>query len=298
MKKIWFLTVLILSVLLASCGKAKLDVDGCYIDMDEASKSALSKKKDILILATMENGDTGTVDFLNQVVRNASFKEDFLKNYIVIRMDFSEGINNYTGLLNLSMTPSVILLSKEQYYLGGFSCNEELCNYSAFKEAFDNIISEASSTKDLIAATKKGSALDKVRAIDNLYESTPEAYRPFLAPLLAGSLKLDKNNETGLRGKLIYAYVDAAALKAMSSGDIGETVRLYLTLENESLVEPEKRQQALYTAAYICAMTQTRPVPTILEYLQKAIDVYPEGPSVPGIKAVMEILTEPEPEQN
>lgn len=294
MKKIWLLAILILSVFVVSCGNPKLDADGCYIDMDEASRFALSKKKDILILATMEDGDTGTVDFLNQVVRDASFKDDFLKNYIVIRMDFSEGFNNYTGLLNLSMTPSVILLSKEQYYLGGFSCYEELCNYSAFKDSFDNLISEAEPVKVLIDATKKGSALEKVRAIDTLYDCTPEVYRTFLAPLLATSLKLDKNNETGLRGKLLYAYVDAAALKAMSNGDIGETVRLYLTLENETLVEPELRQQAIYTAAYICAMTQTRPVPTILEYLQKAIDAYPEGSSVPGIRAVMEVLTEPE----
>ncbi len=253
---------LVMTLLVTGCHKAQLDADSCYIDFDQASKAAASKKKDILILVTIENADPFNEWFVKNIIHApaSAFASDFLKNYIVFRMDLSQGINNYSGLLNISMTPSVFLLSKEGFYLTHFIVTEESDDYDAFKKHINQLETSpsVSQTKELIDACKKGSTTEKLTAINNLYDSTPAEYRAFLSPLLQKALKYDKANKTGLRGKMIYAYVDAAAVKAMSRGDIQETIRLYRSLEKETLVDEDLRQQALYTADYLQRLTDAR----------------------------------------
>ena len=286
------LLLIIISLLFTACHKAQMTNDGCYVNMEEAAKVAASKKKDLIVLATVENGDALSSNFLNMVVRTSDFASDFLKQYIVVHLDLSEGINNYASLLNVSVTPSVYLLSKEGYYLDSFVFTEEFHTYGDFKKYFDGLQTTLVNKKALISAAQKGKPLDKLNSINVLYDATPVENRVSLLPLLAAAQKLDKANVSGLRGKMIYAYVDAAAIKAMSEGNIEETVRLYFTLEKESLVDAELRQQAIYTAAYICAMTQTKTTSEIIEYLQKAISVNPDGKEVPGIQRVIDALRE------
>ena len=109
--------------------------------------------------------------------------------------------------------------------------------------------------------------------------------------LLESVKKLDPSNKSGLVGKYIYAAADAKAEKSMLSGDSKGAVQAYLDIENEESIPAETRQQALYTAAYMSAMSGLEENSVVIGYLERAIKLAPESSDVPGIRRVIQALS-------
>ena len=83
---------------------------------------------------------------------------------------------------------------------------------SSLENKLNSCTSELDRFNKLVAQTKKGSALEKVEAIDGIFMATDQTYRTFLLPLVQTAIKLDKTNETGLVGKFILAQAQAQAM--------------------------------------------------------------------------------------
>ncbi len=192
--------------------------------------------------------------------------------------------------MNASATPTVFVLSKEVYLITSIYDNAKVKTYDSFKKQLKEISPVIDEMHKMIAKTKKGSAEDKMKAIDALYQATaPEAHL-FLADLLASAKKIDPSNKSGLLGECLYSAADAKAVAAINSDNIKAAVEAYLSIENEDSINPADRQQALYTAAYWCSKAGLEDNSVVISYLEKAIAVAPESEKVPAIKRVIESL--------
>ena len=193
-------------------------------------------------------------------------------------------------MLNVSQTPSVYVLSKESYVLASFVYEEENASPADFRQLLKEHTVSYDAMQALIKGTKKGKPLDRVLAIDALYEATAPEYRVFLADPIDSVIKLDKKNESGILGKYIYAAADAKAVNAINQGNVNDAVQSYINAAENPLLEPELKQQSYYIAAYLCSMTGSADASVITDYLQKAIDAAPESEEVASIQKIMEMI--------
>ena len=144
-----------------------------------------------------------------------------------------------------------------------------------------------SQMKEFIAAIQKGSKQEKLAAIDNLYENTEIIYRVFLADLIDKYVEMDKDNESGLLSKYLFAQADANASNLYMSGDLLGATKSYVDICSNPNLEADYKQQAYYMAAYIMSISDYA---TILDYLNLSIKANPESESVDSINQVIEYL--------
>lgn len=321
MKKITLiLFTLIAASLFISCGKkSDIDANGCYKDMELAIKAAEKNNQDLMVIVTMEKTDDGSENFLNNIVRSPAFKSDIASKYAVALMDFSQATyeatvekedateaekkiaaanadilsrnTKYATMLNVKETPVVYILSKEMYMIFGLYYDEENRTLDGFKALLAEKSSIVDSMHKMIYQTKIGNSDEKVAAIDALYEATNPDYRYLMLDLLESVRKLDPSNKSGLLGKYIFAAADAKSEKCMLNGDAKGAVQAYLDIENEETIPAERRQQALYTAAYMSAMSGLEDNAVVIGYLERAIKLAPESGDVPGIRRVIQALS-------
>lgn len=318
MKRLFTITIALLSLIFISCGKARVDTSGCYLDVEDAKKMAEKKNQDILVFITMNGEDSSSQSMTDNVIRNPKFKDEISSKYITVRIDFSDNTykiseasedasdtakknaeknaetiehnKQFARLLNASVTPAVFVLSKEVYLITSIYDGAKVKTYDAFKNQLKEISPAIEEMHKMIANTKKGGAEDKMKAIDALYQATAPDARHFLADLLASAKKIDPSNKSGLLGECLYSAADAKAVAAMNSGDIRAAVNAYLSVENETSIDPVERQQAIYTAAYLCTRAGLEENPVIISYLEKAIAAAPDSDEVPTLKRIIESL--------
>ncbi len=320
LKTILAVTLTAFALLFISCGESKLDANGCYIDYDDAVAAANKKNQDIMIIVTLEGEDEEmSSDFLNKVVRDENFKKEVASSYSVVCMDFSQKSyeatvaaedadeaakktaeknaslmqknTNIAKMLNISGTPVIFLLSKEQYFINGFYYDDE--NRSL--EGFKNILAEkASSIEDMhkmIYQTKIGTAEEKIASIDALYNATNPDYLIFLIDLMESVIKLDPEDKSGLLSKYLYEVNVAKSNKALIEGDVKAAIQYYVDISEDERISSDIRQYALYTAAYMLSMSELEPNTVVIDYLERSIQIAPDSEQVPSIRRVIEALS-------
>ena len=320
MKKLTIaLFTILASLLIISCGKAKVDENGCYIDIDDAAAAANKKNQDIMVVITIEGDDAQSTDFLDKVVRDANFKKEIASKYAVVCMDFSQKSyektvvaddasdaerktaeanadlmqknTRYVTMLSAKETPVIFILSKELYFINGLYYDEENRSLEGFMNALAAKSTLIDEMHKMIYQTKIGTAEEKIAAIDALFEATDPDYRIFLYDLLESVRKLDPTNKSGLTGKYIY---EAAAIHSdllMMEGKFREAIQAFVDVSEEELVPAEDRQQALYTAAYRSSMVELDDVSVIIGYLEKSIEIAPDSEQVPALKRIIAALS-------
>ena len=306
------------ALLFISCGKSKVDANGCYYDMDDAFEAANKKNQDVMLIINMDGDDEDSTDFMDKIVRDANFKKEIAENYAVVNMDFSQKVfeaatpaedasdkdkkaaeanasyleknTKMVTMLQVSDIPVVYLLSKEKYFIKGFFYDDENRTLEGFKAAIEEKSSIIDSMHKMIYQTKIGTAEEKVNAINELFEATSPTYRIFLYDLVDSVKKLDPTNTSGFAGKYIY---EAAAIKsdmAYMENDIRGAVQAYIDIVDEPLIPAESRQIAMYTAAYMASKTELDPIPVVIGYLEKSIEIAPDTDQVPAIRRVIAAL--------
>ena len=68
----------------------------------------------------------------------------------------------------------------------------------------------------------------------------------FCLGIIYSRAQLDKNNETGLLGKYVYAVADAKAVQCVNQGNAKDSVTLYVQAAENPAVEPALKQQSYY----------------------------------------------------
>ncbi|MCR5188793.1 MAG: hypothetical protein K6C97_07635 [Treponema sp.] len=318
-KKILAAFVLLFTAsLFISCGKAKTDEFGCFQTLDQALKNAQKKDQEVLVIVTMQGDDELSQAFVSEILSSEEFKQEILPAYSVLLMDFSQASYQKTvvnetdskadqkaaeeyakivqdnsktaSLLNVSKTPSLYLLTKENYFITEVAYTDEVRSFADLKKNLDDQAPLVSQIKELIAATKKGSNQEKMAAIDKLYENTEIIYRTFLSDLINKYVEMDKDNESGLLSKYLFAQADSKASNLYMSGDTLAAAKAYVEACSNPNLEADYKQQAYYMAAYIMSMSGSTDYATILDYLNLSIQANPESESVESINQVVDYL--------
>lgn len=311
MKKLFLLfTIILIASLFVSCGKKALtDECGCFVDYEDALADAGKKNRPLLIVFSSEGDDDNSSILVNQVLKDSSNK--LLSNYSLLHADFSQNAhkktlapdgaspqeqqmaNTYTSimqqnyslaiLLGVSQTPAAFLCTKEGYVVAAIH-NDDFLDKSEFMDKLESFNGELDRFNKLVAQTNKGSALERVEAIDGLFIATPQAYRSFLLPLVNKAIELDKNNKTGLVGKFILAQAESQAMTLYSQGDIEEAVKQYLKAADNEFLKAEQKQECFYTAAYLVTASGSTDYDGIIEYMKTAYDLAPHSDKAQAIK--------------
>lgn len=319
-KLISFLSALLIGLCLISCGKkTAADADGFYNDIDDAVVVAQKNNQDILVILTMEGDDQYSSSFMN-IARSQHFKDEITSNYTVVHMDFSEKSymatvapetaskayqeaaeekalqmqknTQFANLLNAQVSPSFYLLTKDEYFIGELEYTDEISSFDGFKELLESKKERADELHKLVEQIKVGSTMDKIAAIDSMYESTNIQYRTFLADLIEKVISLDSKNESGLLSKYLLADAESEAISLFAEGNVVKAAQVYIRLSDNSKLLPEHKQRACYMAAYILGYGGSTDYPLILSYLKKAIEAYPNGENVEMIQNLYDYIAQ------
>ena len=304
---------LCLAVLLISCGKKPLtDNYACFIDYDQAITHADKKNQPMLVFFTSQGDNDESTLLVSEILKNPSFPSKINSKYTVLHADFSQDFfkktvapadasqteqemaniyttimqNNYqlAVLFNISQMPGIFLCTKDGYVVCRLDNEQDFYSFSDFEEALAQNKEKLNRFNSLVAATRKGSAMKKVEAIDALFVATEPEYRSFLLPLVNYALEIDQNNESGLCGKFILAQAGAEAISAYSQGDVETAVQKYLIAANNKFVRAEEKQECFYTAAYLVANSDSDDYEGIISYLKTAYDLAPESSKAKAIQ--------------
>lgn len=315
MKNIKYLLLSLFCFILVSCGKAVTDKNGCFTDIDEAAKNAQKKNQDILVVLTTGEDDDSSKAFCDGVLAAEDFKQKVASKYSVVNMNFSESSYQKTvvkpeddkktqeaaaqyadimfknakvaSMLNVKNPPAAYIMTKEQYLITEVIFENDVATVDDFVLALQKYDDSCAKFNEKVKATQKGSVAEKVAAIDDLFESTPEDSKVFLSELISQVPEIDKKNETGLVSKYLLASANSKATSLYISGNINEAIMCFVHICDNSFLEPAHKQQSYYMAAYLLAMSGSEDYNIMIDYLKKSIDADPESENVAGIEMFM-----------
>ena len=294
----------IFTVLLAfsSCSK-KTDEFGWYYNFEDAQKVAQSKNKGILLFVNSIYDSPESYNAVKLITESKEFVSK-LSDFVCVHFDFSDPnifqANIPTDLTDdeqkafekkrakyekqfftadkyvIKNTPTLLMLTKEGYFVSSI-------NFDYLSNSVDGYVSKIILEKDSlqelnqkVALTSKGSNLDKVKAIDQLFQSQDELYRPLLIDLYKKIPSLDKENSSGLVPKYIREIANAEAFESLIKFDFESAVNTYIKAADDKRNTPEDKQY-LYTLAVNVESNSFNPnIEKIISLLNQAIEFAPE----------------------
>lgn len=320
MKKNCFLFAIILSILFLSCSENSFEFDehGCYLSLEAAKTQALKSKKEIVLLITTEDEDTYSSEFVNTVVKDENFKNEMKDRCIFVHFDFSEKSfqkaalkedmsekeiadtekfsnvlqknYNIASIIEVEYTPALYIFSKEGYLISEMDYEEPFADSSEFADFVDVYLEVADDFEESFLVTETGTDLERVYAIDELYNAAPVKSRYFMIDLARNVIELDKNNETGLVSKYMLSVAEYDALNCWTQGDVQGALQAYLNIAKSDFLSDSEKQQAYYTAAYLLATSGSADYDLIISYLENAIKILPDGENSDMIEQALDYI--------
>ena len=142
-----------------------------------------------------------------------------------------------------------------------------------------------------ISRVQMSSGVEKVRAIDSLYEATPEAGRKPLAALVREVPQLDPEDGSGLVGKYEFIRTYDEALEAIAEGRREGVVESFVSIAEGGHLDGPRRQEAYYNAAYLMALFGESDYDRMYELLEKAQESDPESVRMADISNLMVMVS-------
>ncbi len=279
-----------------------------YDDLTQAKAAAEKQNKNIFLFFSGEDWDEKTSGFKTSVLSTSEFMSSVGKKYVLANLDLSQA--QYASTIGEENTsekskalqkkrdiiqqygvvqiPVIYLLSKEGYVLSIIHYNESMTSVSALQDVLsvsDDNIQEVSACID---AVNSSSGTDKVRAIDSLYEATISTGRYVLAPLVSQVASLDINNETGLVGKYEFITTYNNAVDKFSLDETAGIAESFAEIAETGHLDPIRKQEAYYNAAFIMAVIGDSDYDTMYGYLQKALAQDTQSEHAEDISLMME----------
>ena len=303
-------------LLLASC-KTKA---GWQTDFDAALGDAGATGRSVLVLFSGEDWDGKTPVFRSEVLDTDEFKESVKERYVLLNIDLSEAeqakavvaedadekaraeaeslradIEAKNGLLRrygISSYPTLCLLSKEGYVLTVIQYNEGLNSPAVLDEILAEQAGSIQAVSAAIARVQSSSGAEKVRAIDALYEATPESGRKPLADLVREVPSLDPADASGLVGKYEFIRTYDEAIGNMSAGRKEGVVDSFVRIAEGGHLSPAQKLEAYYNAAYLMALFGESDYDRMHELLGKAQESDPENIRMEDITNLMAMIAQ------
>ena len=284
-------------------------------DMDSGLAAAKKSSKNILIFITQEGEDELSASFLKTVTSDEVLNQ-ITPSYELVGMDFSQKSfektvvhdvdspenqqlakkaaedmqknSRFAALINPEFTPAVYLFTGEGYYVSHLLLkgNEDAAAFMAALKA-DEV--KLAALRLMVEKTKSGKPLEKVAAIDEIFEATQPEYRFFIIDLVNTALNLDKKNKSGYMNKYIITKTEYDAMIAFYNNDAKAAMDAYEAAGKNKMLTKDERQQAYYMAALVLVKSSgPETIPQVLDYLQKSLDAAPASKNAPQIKENME----------
>lgn len=291
MKKLTlFLCAVFALAVLAGCSrKSTKDEYGIYHDLEETKKVAHTNNKKILLIFTKLDSGRYNETLVNDILHAPDYAEKIGAEFETCVIDFSnekvksdakeqkeqnERDMRVAVIYGVEAPPTVMVLTAKGYVIS-------VITYLSSKDVkeFANLVEvereKISDIDTMLAAVEKSSGLERVAAIDLLYESTASAYRYQLNDLVEDVIKTDKKNESGLLGKYLMARATTEAMDCYTNHTPEKMADCYIKPIKSGFLSVEQKQQSYLAAAYVIGNTFTdvESSEKILEYLNAAIEL-------------------------
>ncbi|MDE5582060.1 MAG: hypothetical protein K2I95_11660 [Treponemataceae bacterium] len=303
-----FLFLILFAMIFAGCSKnSTKDEFGIYHDFEETISAAEKSGKKILLVFTKLDSGEFNETLVNQVLHAQDYQEKIGAEFETCQIDFSkenfsseensdaanssqkksakkskaqiERDMRTTVIYGVETPPTVMILSPQGYVISSItylSC----INVSEFSNIVEVEREKIAAMEKMVSAVNGAEGLEKISAIDSLYENTHTNYRYQLRELCDEVVRLDKKNESGLVGKYLLARVATEAMDCYLERKPEKAAECYTKYVSSPFLSIEQKQRCYYSAAYITG--NERPSvevsEKILEYLNSLIELDPETP--------------------
>lgn len=285
--------------------------NGFYADMDSGLAAAKKSSQSVLVFITQEGEDELSASFM-ETVRSDEVQGQIASKYALVHMDFSQSAfqktvvrdadskevqeeskkaadvmqknSRFAALINPEFTPAVYMFTSEGYYVSHLVLkgDEKADGFMAALKA-DEV--KLNAIREMIAKTKVGKSLEKISAIDALFEATQPEYRFFLIDLVNEAINLDKKNKSGLMSKYIITRTEYDAMICFYDNNASGAVNAYVKAAKEKFLSAEEKQQAYYMAALVLVKSSgPESVPMIVNYLEKSLEAAPKSAVASKVK--------------
>ena len=285
--------------------------NGFYADMDSGLAAAKKSSQSVLVFITQNGEDELSASFM-ETVRSDEVQSQVASKYALVHMDFSQSAfqktvvrdadskevqeeakkaadimqknSRFAALINPEFTPAVYMFTAEGYYVSHLVLkgDEKAEGFMAALKA-DEV--KLNAIREMIAKTKVGKPLEKVSAIDALFEATQPEYRFFLIDLVNEAINLDKKNKSGLMSKYIITRTEYDAMICFYDNNASGAVNAYVKAAKEKFLSAEEKQQAYYMAALVMVKSSgPESLPMIINYLEKSLEAAPKSAVASKVK--------------
>lgn len=293
-------TLLITACTLAffSCNKTPV---AWGTDWTAAQENAEAENKDFLIFFSGNEWDGLSPALMDNFLTNKSFMKEAGKDFILLNIDTPEDVTNmdddaYTNLMILTTScgvntcPSIIICDRDgsPYY--------EI-TYQDGITTLDNLIADVKQAAAIRKAItqlegKLGTALgaERVKVIDELVSTIPEAYIGRYYELMATVPVIDPDNESGLVGKYTLVAAEQRATMLLYQGDYLGALDEFANASDNNFLSISQKQECLYYAAYFAA--QMNLWEEAINYMERAYVFDPNSDNGQMIAEMLPVMRE------
>lgn len=303
---------LLMTGFFVSCGKVPVNEFGFYEDLDAAVKAAKKSHKRILLYVMMEGLDDFSNDFRDNVLATDAYKDLLGDEFISVYFDFGESSINKTTLsananakeveakkkvmeqvqknvtkvrlFEIQDTPSVFLMTEDGYCFFGNPFDENFSDVNSFAQMIRQYEDDFFTYEEMIAETKKGTPVERVNAIYDIYQSSYQGYEYSLAPLYKSAAEIDKKDESGQVSELYMTAVYMESMNYMAANDYLTASQILKDAAQTGYLKGEEKQNAFYMAGELLLMANSTDYQTILSYLNASVMADPESEAAEQIR--------------
>lgn len=318
-KMLNILVALFAAVVMFGCSTAKPDDSGWYNDYEAAKKIAAKQNKNVLLFVNSVYDIDGSQNAVKLLLETPEFVNGLKDSYVCVHFDFTDIMNlnvidenakpeekkalekkratiekqfAVADALAIQTTPAIVLTTSEGYYITNVQFDFASDNVEGYISMVKNEADTVKEVNDMVAATKKGTNLERVNAINTLYDSQSETHRLLLSNLCREVVKLDKNNESGLLSKYLFAVANADAYEKLIKLEVAEAIKVYEKAAEDARLEAADKQNLYYIAANILASSGTTDYEYVVKLLQNALDADPESSYAEGLQKTIDYVKE------
>lgn len=302
------LFLILFAAFFAGCSRnSTKDEFGIFHDLAETISAAEKSGKKILLVFTKLDSGEFNETLVNQVLHAQDYQEKMGAEFETCHIDFSkedfsfeedsatengshktsakkskaqiERDMNTTVIYGVETPPTVMILSPQGYVISSITYLSCIT-----VPEFSNIIEvereKIDAMEKMVSAVKRAEGMEKISAIDLLYENTHANYRYQLRELCDEVIRTDKKNESGLVGKYLLARAATEAMDCYLERKPEKAAECYTKYASSQFLSVEEKQRCYYAAAYITG--NERPSvevsEKILGYLNSLVELGPETP--------------------
>lgn len=314
MKKLFIAIFAFSALILASCGKNQ-DSNGWYSDFEAVKKVAQAKNKEILFFVNSDSDVAGSEKGV-QAILSKEFVDSVKDNFVCVHFDFTDlqsvfgeaeissqdqkKLEKRRALLNkqfkiadfygIRETPVINILSKEGYFISEVNCEFNSDSIEGFAGLLELESDEIAEFNKKVALTKKGLKLDRIEAIDALFEDAADVHKLALYDLLKKAVSIDSKNSSGKIGKYVFQIAHTEAYDKLLEQDIAGALKIYEKCAENKYMSPENVQSLYFMCAELASKLPDAKVEDIISYMNQSVAAAPESPLVPQVQQYIEYL--------